>query len=80
MFLQGLRKVTSGTPGDNQIALYCFHADAFVSADGALVDIINKARPEMPAVTRGQIAENGMRFPHGRLAIAVDTGRAHRHL
>jgi predicted nucleic acid-binding protein len=49
MFLQGLRKVTPGTPADNQIAVYAYDTDLFVSGDGAFVDIVNKVRPEAPA-------------------------------
>lgn len=48
-WLQGLRRVTSGTPGDNQIAIYTYEADAFVTADKAFADIITKVRGDAPA-------------------------------
>lgn len=48
-WLQGLRKVTPGTPGDNQIAVYTYEADVFVTTDGGFADILNKARIDAPA-------------------------------
>jgi hypothetical protein len=50
-FLQGLRKVTAGTPADSQIALYAYEADVFLSGDKGLVDIINTVRGDAPAPT-----------------------------
>ena len=43
-FLQGLRKVTSGTPVDNQISTYLIDADVFLTSDRAFVDIVTKVR------------------------------------
>jgi hypothetical protein len=48
-WLQGLRRVTPGTPGDNQIAVYTYEADVFVTTDGGFADILNKARMDAPA-------------------------------
>ena len=48
-WLQGLRRVTPGTPGDNQIAVYTYEADVFVTTDGGFAEIINKVRAEAPA-------------------------------
>ncbi len=47
-FLQGLRKVTRGTPGDNRLAVYGFEADGIVTGDGTFVDIMNRARLDAP--------------------------------
>ncbi len=46
--LQGVRKVTPGTPGDNQLAVYLYEVDGLVSADAALVDIVNRVRVDSP--------------------------------
>lgn len=48
-WLQGLRRVTAGTPGDNQIALYTYDADVFLTADRTFADILGKVRREAPA-------------------------------
>ena len=45
----GVRKVTRGTPGDNQLSVYCYEADVFVSGDSTFVDIINRVRRDAPA-------------------------------
>jgi hypothetical protein len=48
-WLQGLRKVTPGTPADNSIALHTYEADVFITGDGAFADILEKLRDEAPA-------------------------------
>ena len=48
MVLQSVRRVTPGTPGDNQIALYAYEADLLLSADAGFVDIINRAGESPP--------------------------------
>ena len=48
-WLQGLRTVTPGTPIDNQIAVYHYDADVFVTGDKVFADIVNKVRKEAPA-------------------------------
>jgi hypothetical protein len=47
-FVQATRKVTPGTPVDNQIATYLPDADVFVTGDRALAHIIAKVREEAP--------------------------------
>jgi hypothetical protein len=42
--LQSMRKVTPGTPGDNQISTYLLDADVFATADRAFVDIAAMVR------------------------------------
>jgi hypothetical protein len=48
-FVQGVRKVTPGTPGDNQLSVYCSEADVFVSGDSTFVDITDRVRRDAPA-------------------------------
>lgn len=48
MLLQSVRKTTPGTPADNQIALYAYQADVFLSGDKAIVEIVNRARTSAP--------------------------------
>lgn len=59
-WLQGLRKVTRGTPGDNQIAVYSYEADVFVTTDGTFADIVNRVRTEAPIAVA-----TAYRVPHG---------------
>lgn len=47
-FLQGVRKVTPGTPGDNQLSVYCYDVDGLISCDRTFVDIINRVAAEAP--------------------------------
>ncbi|MGY1727820.1 hypothetical protein ACI79J_12700 [Geodermatophilus sp. SYSU D01062] len=47
--LQALRKVTSGTPVDNQIATYLCDFDVFVTSDKGSADCINLMRPHAPS-------------------------------
>lgn len=46
--LQGFRKVTDGTPCDSQLAAYLPEADTFVSADKAMVWMLDRCRSEAP--------------------------------
>jgi len=48
MWLQSVRKVTAGTPGDNQIALYGYKADFLITGDRAFAEILNKVAPHAP--------------------------------
>jgi hypothetical protein len=48
MVLQSMRRVTPGTPADNQIALYAYEADLLLSADKGFVDIINRVGESAP--------------------------------
>jgi hypothetical protein len=58
--LQGVRKVTPGTPGDNQLSVYCYEADLLVSADKAFVEIINRVRQDAPApVAEARLVRRG---------------------
>ncbi|MGE0315930.1 MAG: hypothetical protein AB7P21_30305 [Lautropia sp.] len=47
-FLQGMRKVTDGTPGDAQLAIYLVDADLLVTADRAFAEIVDRVREEAP--------------------------------
>jgi hypothetical protein len=47
--VQALRKVTAGTPVDNQIATYLLDYDIFVTGDRAFVDCIDVIRQHAPA-------------------------------
>ena len=46
--VQAHRKVTAGTPGDNQIATYLPDFDLFVSSDKALAECVHAIRPMAP--------------------------------
>jgi hypothetical protein len=48
-FYQSFYKVTSGTPGDAQLATYLLEADVVVSADKNFVRIADAVRPYVPA-------------------------------
>lgn len=45
-WLQGTRKVTPGTPGDNQLAAYLVDAHAFLTADRTFVEIVERLRAD----------------------------------
>ncbi|MCV2366588.1 hypothetical protein [Roseateles oligotrophus] len=47
-FLQGWRKVTSGTPGDNSIATHLVEVDEVISADKNFVAFAERCRDEAP--------------------------------
>jgi predicted nucleic acid-binding protein len=47
-WLQGTRRVTAGTPGDNQLAAYLTEADVLVTGDKAFVDIVDRVRTDAP--------------------------------
>lgn len=46
--VQAHRKVTAGTPGDNQIATYLPDFDLFVTSDKALAECVHAIRPVAP--------------------------------
>jgi hypothetical protein len=50
---QSTRRVTSGTPGDNQLASHLPEVDMFVSTDRAFVDLIEVMRPHAPVAFAG---------------------------
>ncbi|WP_212841662.1 hypothetical protein [Catellatospora sp. IY07-71] len=47
--VQALRKVTPGTPVDNQIATYLIDYDVFVTGDRAFAECVEVIRPHSPA-------------------------------
>ncbi|WP_164711169.1 hypothetical protein [Euzebya pacifica] len=64
--VQRTRKTTAGTPVDAQLANYLLDADALVTADKALVDVVEKVRvdtPRLPIATGWRL-----RKPHDPLA------------
>ncbi|MDQ7903537.1 hypothetical protein RB614_03290 [Phytohabitans sp. ZYX-F-186] len=79
--VQSLRKVTPGTPVDNQIATYLVDYDYFVTGDRAFAECIEVIRPHAPA----QIAATSV-SPAGKGAVdhllelfenVGDTNRTH---
>jgi len=46
---QATRNVTTGTPGDNQLATYLLDVDVFVTTDKAFVALIEAMRPHSPS-------------------------------
>lgn len=47
-FLQGVRKVTPGTPADAQIAVHMVDVELLLSGDTTFVDILNRVRRDAP--------------------------------
>jgi len=62
-FAQRFRKVTPGSPGDTQLFTYFIDTDVVITADKALLDILEECRPYSPC-----------RLPEGRLIPAGATG------
>lgn len=48
-FVQRFRKVSRESPGDTQLFTYLSETDLFITADKALVEIIDDCRPFAPA-------------------------------
>jgi hypothetical protein len=46
---QATRSISSGTPGDNQLATYLVDADVFVTTDKVFADLTDAMRPHCPA-------------------------------
>lgn len=55
-FAQRFRKVTPGSPGDTQLATYFIETDMVITADRALIEILEECRPYAPC-----------RLPEGRV-------------
>jgi hypothetical protein len=47
-FAQRFRKVTPGSPGDSQLFTYFVESDVVITADKALIDILEECRPYAP--------------------------------
>lgn len=47
-FVQRFRKVSSGSPGDAQLLTYLIETDVFITADKALLQILEEIRPFAP--------------------------------
>lgn len=62
-FAQRFRKVTPGSMGDVQLATYFVETDVVVTADKALIEILEECRPYAPC-----------RLPEGRLIPAGSAG------
>jgi hypothetical protein len=65
-FAQRFRKVTPGTPGDTQLFTYFIETDVVITADKALLEILEECRPYAPC-----------RLPQGELVPAGFPGVAH---
>jgi hypothetical protein len=63
--LQALRKVTSGTPVDNQIATYLCDFDLFLTSDKGFADCVDMMRPHAPS----KLAQVSV-APAGQAAVA----------
>jgi hypothetical protein len=64
-FAQRFRKVTPGSPGDTALFTYFLDTDVVVTADRALVDILEECRPYAPC-----------QLPEGKLLAAGASGIA----
>jgi hypothetical protein len=62
-FAQRFRRVTPGTPCDTQLSTYFLETDVVVTADKALLDILEECRPYAPC-----------RLPDGHLISAGAPG------
>lgn len=61
-FAQRFRRVTSGSPGDTQLFTYFLEADVVLTADKALLDILEECRPFAPcALPDGKLVPAGER-------------------
>jgi hypothetical protein len=59
-FAQRFRKVTSGSPGDTQLATYFIETDIFVTADKTLMEILEECRPYAPCqLPEGELVPAG---------------------
>jgi hypothetical protein len=65
-FMQRFRRVTDGTPCDAQLATYLPDADVVVSADKALLHIVDKCRPYAPCPLPGTLL-----IPAGADGVAI---------
>jgi hypothetical protein len=64
-FAQGFRKLSSGSPGDTQLSTYFLDTDVVVTADKALIKILDECRRYAPC-----------RLPEGKLLPAGASGVA----
>jgi hypothetical protein len=62
-FAQRFRKVTPGSPGDTQLSTYFVETDVVITADKALLEILEECRPYAPC-----------KLPEGRLVPAGAAG------
>jgi hypothetical protein len=61
-FAQRFRKVTPGSPGDTQLSTYFIETDVVVTADKALVDILDECRRYAPRqLPKGKLVSAGAR-------------------
>ena len=60
-WVQRTRKVTPGTPGDNQLASYLHQVEVCVTADGPLAEMVDKIAPFAPVPLARPIAATGRR-------------------
>ena len=59
-FAQQFRKVTPGSVGDMQLSSYFFETDVVVTADKALIDILEECRPYAPCkLPEGKVVAGG---------------------
>jgi len=64
-FAQRFRKVTSGSPGDTQLSTYFVETDVVITADKALIEVLEECRPYAPC----QLPD-GKLLPAGALGVA----------
>jgi hypothetical protein len=61
-FAQRFRKVTPGSPGDTQFATYFIETDVVITADKALIEILEECRPYAPCrLPEGRVVPGGSR-------------------
>jgi len=59
-FAQRFRKVSSGAPGDAQLSTYFTETDLVITADKALIDILEECRPYAPCpLPEGKLVPSG---------------------
>src|ERR671919_1747118 len=61
-FAQRFRKTTPGAPGDTQLSVYFLDTDVVITADKALLDILEECRPYAPCqLPDGKLVPAGAR-------------------
>jgi hypothetical protein len=69
-FAQRFRRVTPGTPCDTQLSTYFLETDVVVTADRAVVDILEECRPYAPCqLPAGKLISAGARGVEDLLGV-----------
>ncbi len=79
-FAQRFRKVTPGAPGDTQLSTYFVETDVVITADKALLDILEECRPYAPCgLPEGKLISAGASGVEELLQCRVPQSRSLCH-